>query len=282
MQIELSNPPTRMYENTRQSCPVCGGYNTVSMTKVPPKGLVKYHCFKADCNVAGYYHKGLSRKEIERIIEDDKRYSNHSSSYSVTTLPCYFVRGIANSSVENYLLSKNCMTGYKDKKSFEIMYDPKENRIVFLKHDNFITKQHPTGAVGRALNRKTFPKSYNYPWSDNNPFIAWELNKEIDNNSTCVIVEDPASACAVSAIDNYAGIALLGTSLQGHYISFISKFSKAVVALDKDAYNKNTEIVKRLHMQGINATMWLLDKDLKDEESIEEIERKYIKDGRTV
>ena len=63
------------------------------------------------------------------------------------------------------------------------------------------------------------------------------------SNATGILVEDCASACAVSHL--YSGIALMGTSLPESYIPVLKKrFKKIIVALDRDATTKAFDIAK--------------------------------------
>ena len=91
-----------------------------------------------------------------------------------------------------------------------LMYDVKQDRIVFLIEEN----GEVVGAVGRALAEDIVPKWYKYN-SCHLPFVAG-TNKYIG-----VVVEDCVSACKV-ALANLTGIAIMGTSLKEEYVSPIA------------------------------------------------------------
>jgi hypothetical protein len=77
----------------------------------------------------------------------------------------------------------------------DIRYDPARDRIVFMIHND---EDKIIGGVGRALSSVALPKWYVYG-SRNYPFIC-------GGGDTAVVVEDCASACAVS--NDFAGVAL--------------------------------------------------------------------------
>ena len=80
-------------------------------------------------------------------------------------------------------------------------------------------------------------------------------------SDTAVVVEDCASACAVSGI--YTGVALLGTKLKEEYALYLSKnFKKVIVALDRDATKKAFDLSKGLRYL-IDTEVKILDEDLK-------------------
>ena len=86
-----------------------------------------------------------------------------------------------------------------------------------------------------------------------------------------VLVEDCASACAVSHI--YSGIALMGTSLPDSYIPVLKKkFKKIIVALDRDATIKAFDISNQLRYF-IETEVKILEDDLKyyNEKKVKEI-----------
>ena len=86
-----------------------------------------------------------------------------------------------------------------------------------------------------------------------------------------VLVEDCASACAVSHI--YSGIALMGTSLTDSYIPVLKKkFKKIIVALDRDATIKAFDISNQLRYF-IETEVKILEDDLKyyNEKKLKEI-----------
>ena len=133
----------------------------------------------------------------------------------------------------------------------DIRFDIKKNRVVYLITDN----NKVIDASGRAL-ADIKPKWYRYGHSKH-PFICG------DSRSHGFIVEDCASACAVS--DIVTGVALMGTNLLDDYIDKIKTFDKVYVALDKDATKKSIDMVRRL-VSYVRTKLVVLKQDLKDME----------------
>ena len=80
-------------------------------------------------------------------------------------------------------------------------------------------------------------------------------------SDTAIIVEDCASACAVS--EQYCGVALMGTSLPDSYIPVLKKkFKKIIVALDRDATVKAFDISSQLRYY-VDTQVKILEEDLK-------------------
>ena len=64
------------------------------------------------------------------------------------------------------------------------------------------------------------------------------------DSDTAIVVEDAASACAVS--QTFTGVALLGTNLKDMDLSLLKKFHKVYICLDPDATRKALDIQKYL------------------------------------
>ena len=130
-----------------------------------------------------------------------------------------------------------------------LMYDVKQHRAVFIIKE----KERAVGAIGRGLNSEVYPKWFIYG-DKTYPFICGSSN-------TAVLVEDCASACAVSEI--YSGVALMGTSLPDSYIPVLKKkFKKVIVALDRDATTKAFDISNQLRYY-MDTEVKILEDDLK-------------------
>lgn len=226
----------------RANCPYCGGNNSLSVNKID--GEYKYKCFKAHCTIAGNYHTGFTINEIKQKIS---KVVEHKSF----ALPEHFVKGIANDLVYGYLRDNACLPAVLAGKA-KIAYDPKENRAVFLIYNGIEIK----GAVGRALNSHVKPKSKIYQGSLTYPFICGHAD-------TLVVVEDCASACAVTRVPNVAGLALLGTYMKPEYVPVIAKYKNVIIALDSDA-NAKALTVNKLIKYYTNSKVVLLPKDIKN------------------
>ena len=206
----------------RSDCPVCGHKNSFSVTNMG--NSIVYNCFYADCGVSGKIRHGLL--SYGRLRKEKRRLN--LSMYSQ-----YFVPVSRSQKAVQYINDNNIKYAY-DNRHARIELDIRENRVVFTIFDD---AHLMTDAVGRSLtNRKPKWKRY---CSSRVPFIT------SNRSDTCVIVEDCASACAVTQAD-VVGVALMGTNLVDNYISYIKKFKTAVVCLDKDASQKSLTIAKEL------------------------------------
>ena len=131
---------------------------------------------------------------------------------------------------------ENCMV--------KIAYDPQEQRVLFFTND--------VGAVGRSLNKR-IPKWLSY--GENSPLF------QCGTSSTCVIVEDPASACSVGSTGVYTGCAILGTNVSSDQMTQLSKYKRHIICLDKDASKTALKLYEKFNFP--NVTIKLLEEDLK-------------------
>lgn len=228
--------------NFRANCPYCGSGNSLSINKVD--GEYRFKCFDANCDVYGNYNTGYSIAEVKAKL-------SNTVENKPFTLPDYFVKGIANDSCYEYLLRYFCLGAVVGGHA-KIAYDPKENRIVFLVYEGNMLR----GAVGRALKGNIKPKSKIYQGSSTYPFIC-------GSGKTLVIVEDCASACAVTRLPEYSGMALLGTYLKPEYIPVITQYKNVIICLDSDANQKSLTINKLLKYY-TNSRVQMIPKDIKN------------------
>tara|TARA_A100001388_G_C28665509_1_gene448911 strand:- start:329 stop:931 length:603 start_codon:yes stop_codon:yes gene_type:complete len=164
-------------------------------------------------------------------------------------IPANFISAHSNDRCIRYLELNNCLTAFTRDK-VDIRYDPARDRIVFMIHND---EDKIIGGVGRALSSVALPKWYVYG-SRNYPFIC-------GGGDTAVVVEDCASACAVS--NDFAGVALMGTSLPTEYINVLQKkFDNIIVALDRDATSKAFDIARELGYRSKTRVV-ILEDDLK-------------------
>lgn len=206
----------------RSDCPVCGHKNSFSATNLG--GSVVYNCFHADCGISGKVRHGIFSSA--RMQRERKRLT-------LSMYRQYFVPVSRSQKAVQYIKDNNIYTAYSQKWA-NLELDVRENRVVFLVYDS---DNVLVDAVGRSLtNRKPKWKRY---CASRVPFVT---NNKSD---TCVIVEDCASACAVTQ-GGVVGIALMGTNLIDNYVNYIKKFKTAIVALDKDASKKSLTISKEL------------------------------------
>ena len=113
---------------------------------------------------------------------------------------------------------------------------------------NYLKKHHCMESYSEV-----YPKWFMYG-SKTYPFIC-------GSSDTAVLVEDCASACAVSEV--HTGVALMGTSLPDSYIPVLKKkFKKVIVALDRDATTKAFDISNQLRYY-MDTEVKILEDDLK-------------------
>lgn len=146
-----------------------------------------------------------------------------------------------------YVKQNNCWDAYINKRA-DLRFDPKQRRVVFLIKDS----GDIVDAAGRSLSPSIKPKWYRYS-NSRYPFTC-------GNGDTAALVEDGASACAVSSI--MAGVALLGTTLKDTFLSPLQRFRKVLICLDKDASKKSIEMHRVLSYY-VDVEVRLLEDDLK-------------------
>ncbi len=207
--------------DTRMDCPFC--YHPNSFIINNTNGKLSWYCFHASCEAKGMFQQ-------EKTMDDIKAFLSLKKPKKDFTIPKHFTLPIGRA--ENYLLRNNCYDAYA-KGLAKIRYDVRQDRIVFLINNN----NKITGAIGRAMSRETYPKWYKYSSDERSPFLC-------GTSRTAVVVEDCASACAVSR--DYTGFALMGTNFLDEYIPYIKKYSKAIIALDRDATTKSFDIANQI------------------------------------
>lgn len=204
----------------RQDCPWCAGKHTLSITK--ENGYLSWHCFRASCGVKGVQAVGRSVAELKQTLRHEATESQPSFE-----LPAHLVPATANKECVRYMERNNCLDAYT-RQDVDIRYDPKQHRAVFVVYHN----NQPVDAVGRALDWRDKPKWYRYGKSG--------MPLTVGNDSLAVVVEDAASAAAISNVAT--GIALMGTSLMDSHLSHLREYSKVYIALDPDATRKAIDI----------------------------------------
>ena len=247
------------YQKIRINCPSCGGVKTFTATRTD--GIVLYNCYKAGCNVSGKKRMLSSSRYIrEKSIilpsqqkQKEFKIPDHFSVY----LPKKMTR---------YCNENNINT---DK--VQLYYDVKLDRAVCPIFDVKITEGSlPTitpkiiDAVGRSLS-KYGAKWHRYS-NSGLPFICGE-------GETCYVVEDSASAVAVS--QHGIGLALLGTNLSNEVLDIVIKYPYVIVCLDKDASSKAIRMKNRI-AQFTRANVKLLEVDPKENPKGVLNERSYI------
>lgn len=231
----------------RTTCWECGGHDTLTITNAGE--VYVFNCYRASCNCSGAIPINLDFASRKAYL-----FANKDVTKEQWEVPPYFVDGIGNDLCLKYMESKYMMEAYKGG-LFRPMYDPALRRFVFPIRDE---ANKVVGAIGRALDSKTYPKSHNYNASYSRPFMCGQssasqmlLKSKSSSDLTlgiggdAILVEDCASAVSATRA-GLTGIALLGTNIRKEFIPYIAKFSKVYIALDADAYSKSFNLVKQL------------------------------------
>jgi len=238
----LSIPPdTEM----RMDCPFCNNKHTFTVNTTDSS--IGWYCFHASCTA-----KGRKQGEKNMSYVNTTFKQKDESSDTEFYLPDSFKSVHSNDKAMMYLHKNNCWEAWSWGRA-DIKYDVKQDRVVFLIRNEHKAHEH-VGAIGRALSSATYPKWYMYANKDV-PFICGVCDD-------AVIVEDCASACAVSNI--LTGVSIMGTSLKQSHKKFLNSYKNLYVALDRDATTKSFEIASELRLGGFeNVHVKTLTDDLK-------------------
>jgi len=227
--------------SVRISCPNCGK-NTFTISKI--HGQLLWNCYVASCKSSGTMKTERSKTEISsKIRATITNYHAHENF----SLPEQFTPFTENVRALKYLEKNNCLDAYHNQRA-RIMYDPRQDRVVFIVQKDGVIYD----AIGRALKKGTIPKWYRYGKSQK-LFTA-------GTHSQAVVVEDAASACAISPIAT--GVALLGTNMKDADLTQLREYEKVFVCLDPDATRKALDIHKYLSYF-VSSTIIRINDDLK-------------------
>ena len=159
-------------ETKRVDCPICNSKKTFTITN--NMGSLVWNCYKASCNVRGGKKVSLTVTDIKKHIKDKEGESKSRKNWdlpdNIVYHPPYTQKFTDRWSIPN---------------DVELMYDVKEDRVVFTIHDNY----RCVDAIGRSLINR-IPKWKRYGNSD--------LPYTYGCGSVAVVVEDCVSAVAVS------------------------------------------------------------------------------------
>jgi hypothetical protein len=207
-------------ETKRTNCPACKGYKTFTITN--NMGSLLWNCYKVSCTLSGGTRVHLSVEDIRSGFKGAEQFA----SQDTFVMPEYILP-------YNYDVAEWAMELYGlDAKELGLLYDVKENRVVFPVVHNNVT----VDATGRSLGKK-LPKWKRYGNSG--------LPYTHGCGKVAVVVEDCVSA-AVVGYGSFVGVAILGTSLQDSHKGYLSQFSTAIIALDPDALPKTLQFAKEL------------------------------------
>lgn len=235
----LSQINLRSGGHSRVDCPFCSGRKTLSISNVDGKLL--WHCYKASCPAKGAKDVGRTTDQIRGRLDKQKDYRKRST----LPLPDLMSDPSHHNHVLEYLESNGSHEAY-EKGDVYCTYAPAEDRVLFFMPDR-------SGAVGRSLSQK-IPKWKAY--GDTSGLLT------VGTGDIAVVVEDAPSACAVSRAKGYVGAALMGTNVSPVQKRQLKKFSKIIIALDKDASRKSLS-VQRMFQGVVPCSVRLLDRDCK-------------------
>ena len=244
----------------RLDCPVCQKKNTFSVRDTGYERM--FNCFYANCDARGRTGKRLTTSNAKSVIQPPKPILKPKPKDVPFEIPDTFVPLTRNQKADDLVRNNHAYSAYLSNDA-EIMYDIRQDRVVFLVKDD----KQIVDAVGRSLtNRK--PKWYRYGKSNS----GFHINSDVDS---VFVVEDCPSACSVYGY--ISSIALLGTNLLQSHIDVLKQYKKVVVALDKDATSKAVELSRKIS-QFVKCSVAFLPEDLKNlkDEERERIIRKYI------
>lgn len=221
-------------------CPFCGAKKKFTVSK--RDGNLIWNCYRASCSVRG---SKAGARSLDTIKARMKTGQPIKDMRRVDPIPAPLVAVEGHPEALAYLSSVGSLEAVRSHLA-KAFYAPSENRVVFVMNRG-------AGCVGRALDgRKPKWKVY----GDTTGVFACGVGK------TAVIVEDPASACAVGVLPEYTGVALLGTNLSSLQKAQLGKYQRAIIALDKDASMKSVSILGRVAGL-VPATVRFLGEDLK-------------------
>jgi len=211
--------PIREGDTKVIQCPFCGGLKKLSVSKVD--GQLKWYCFRASCNGKGIYQGKRSLQAAKNYLADAVQQKTREPK----PIPLITTPARNHQPALDYLEQNNSLEAY-EAGYIDVRYAPAEDRVLFCTD---------TGAVGRSL------KKYGPKWLT---YGVLEEGIHVGNGSTAVLVEDTPSACSVSRIDGFVGVALLGTRISSCLKKSLNKYSACYLILDKDASSKSITICK--------------------------------------
>lgn len=198
------------------NCPFCGGPNKFTVDKSDER--VIWNCYRASCSVKGSYRG-------RRSISASKAYLNNNrpnrEAKKKSPVPAIVTKPDNYGPAMLYLKQVNSLEAYQAG-LIKIRYAPAEKRVLFY-------NQNSTGAVGRSLCGSKY-KWWSYGQLDGGIHVG--------RGDHAILVEDVPSACAVSCIPGYTGVALLGTKITNGIKSALINYKIFTLILDNDASGK--------------------------------------------
>lgn len=242
----------------RGECPQCRRSGTFTVTRM--RDAIVYNCYSAGCALGG-------RQRPTHLTPEDIRASHNKSNKERPNNVSFDTSRFGSNGILGRVLDKYDIN-YPD---IPIMYDAKEQRVVFLLEGE--RGQYVDG-IGRATNKYRAPKWKRYCGDSNLPVVVPFHRHTLGAVDTLYIVEDIISAWKLVkslALKGCQAMALLGTSLSDRQLRTAWQYDKIVICLDKDATNKSIALSRRISMGVKSCSITMLDKDIKDM-TVEEIQ----------
>lgn len=205
-------------------CPFCGGKNKFSLDKFD--GKLVWNCYRASCDVKGAFSTQRRIEAVEAVLSGDAIQRYKPTPRPVPTITTH----VSNSDIAiAYLKKVNSYEAFL-RNDIKIRYAPKEDRVLFYNTEH-------TGAVGRSM-RPVRAKWWSYG----------ELSGgiHVGTGNHAILVEDVASACAVSNVEGLTGVALLGTNITKSIKKTLNKYNKITLVLDNDASLKAVSMLGKV------------------------------------
>ena len=215
-------------------CPFCGGYKKLAVSKID--GQLKWFCYRASCSGRGIYQ---GRRSLQ--VSKDYLAKVSKTTAKVKPLPEITTSVDNHKPAIDFLKSVNSLEAYQNG-WIDVRYAPAEDRVMFYADK---------GAVGRCL------KPYGPKWMT---YGVIEGGVHVGEGTNAVLVEDVPSACSVSRLEGYVGIAMLGTNLSLAIKQSVSCYTNRYLVLDKDANNKALSTIRK---KDKTLRLRLTEKDLK-------------------
>lgn len=236
----------------RGKCPSCKRPNT--FTAKNDMGNLLWNCYSNSCNVSGATRTNVSAATILQMMRGLPVGTEEEQDF---VMPPYIV---SDQGAE--FVTKICQQYQLDAKALNLMYDIREDRVVFpIEHGGKIVD-----AVGRAMLPNIQPKWRRYG-TRRTAFLR-------GTSRTVFVVEDCISAAVVETLGG-TGFAILGTTLLAEHKALLQDYGIVAVALDPDALSKTLEYTRELRSWGIDAIAMNLYDDIKyrNESDIKQIKR---------
>lgn len=240
-QIEALNVPSN--STRRFDCLFCGHHNSLVVSRVGAS--IRWICFYAGCKASG-------RRTTELGLEDLRYPALHSSApdRAVWVPPSHFCSVLSSDACLHYLKRYDVLD---TKGLYDVKYDPKQNRCVFILPGK---TSSDTIAIGRSLDAYTRPKWLRY-YSGDSP---WHL--VCRSSELCILSEDVISSIRLRNL-GFGSVGLLGTKLLAMHVGAASTYASCILCLDKDASRVALKMQKELSLY-VPTKIRLLEEDIKD------------------